>query len=407
MFLNTPRGRCGWWMLAVLSASGTVHAEPDPASRWRAANQAVAEFPRGHADIIRWERNHAPTAQPSNAARESQPLTLAQVREWAPIHKPELFAWDGTSPQEAQSLRIDMTAWRLGTETAWIEAVAAQHMLELKRQQAQATHAASELGRRMTTAGNWNLERQLREELRDLDAQTELERAELEAQMRLETLAQRLGLDPSTTWTVPSRLPDLPAANALGDSLPALETEALAQHPRWALVDLQAQRHAQGVTAEQLSAVQQALSASAASTPSDQVPAIHTRQARLSPAAIEAWTLRAQANAIASEVRSAARQAWHSWTTVRQWEQRLRNEILPREKRIEEETILRYNGMLASTWDVLAASRSRLDREAQWLMAQRDAWLAYVHLQGVLKGVNVAAPKLSDTPSAPSDTGGH
>ncbi|MFT3811901.1 MAG: hypothetical protein QM740_00850 [Acidovorax sp.] len=35
-----------------LTASGTAATQE---ADWRAANQAVAQFPRGHADILKWE----------------------------------------------------------------------------------------------------------------------------------------------------------------------------------------------------------------------------------------------------------------------------------------------------------------------------------------------------------------
>lgn len=49
-----------------LPASGAVVEGPGD---WKAANAAVGEFPRGHADIVRWEaaRQPAPTAaEPSH-----------------------------------------------------------------------------------------------------------------------------------------------------------------------------------------------------------------------------------------------------------------------------------------------------------------------------------------------------
>ena len=36
-----------------LTASGAIVAQP---SDWKAANAAVAEFPRGHGDVLKWEK---------------------------------------------------------------------------------------------------------------------------------------------------------------------------------------------------------------------------------------------------------------------------------------------------------------------------------------------------------------
>jgi len=48
---------------SVLPAAPTDLA--DPAIPWREANQEVARFPRGHADIVRWEERQQPAATPA------------------------------------------------------------------------------------------------------------------------------------------------------------------------------------------------------------------------------------------------------------------------------------------------------------------------------------------------------
>ena len=52
-----------------LPASGSIATEP---MDWKAANQAVAQFPRGHADVLQWEKAQAAPqpqtpASPANA----------------------------------------------------------------------------------------------------------------------------------------------------------------------------------------------------------------------------------------------------------------------------------------------------------------------------------------------------
>ena len=46
-----------------LAASGAIVTQPGD---WKAANAAVAKFPRGHADVLKWEK--AQSATPSQAA---------------------------------------------------------------------------------------------------------------------------------------------------------------------------------------------------------------------------------------------------------------------------------------------------------------------------------------------------
>ena len=47
----------------ALTASGTIVTQPGD---WKAANAAVAQFPRGHADVLKWEK--AQLAAPGHTA---------------------------------------------------------------------------------------------------------------------------------------------------------------------------------------------------------------------------------------------------------------------------------------------------------------------------------------------------
>lgn len=65
-----------------LPSSGSLVSQP---SDWRAANTAVAAFPRGHADVVQWEKAqasgkapaapavHAPQATPAHHHHGGQP----------------------------------------------------------------------------------------------------------------------------------------------------------------------------------------------------------------------------------------------------------------------------------------------------------------------------------------------
>ncbi|MBC5784290.1 hypothetical protein H8N03_15160 [Ramlibacter sp. USB13] len=52
---------------SVLPGQPAALAEPD--LPWRQANDAVARFPRGHADIVKWENGQAAPAAPASAPR--------------------------------------------------------------------------------------------------------------------------------------------------------------------------------------------------------------------------------------------------------------------------------------------------------------------------------------------------
>ena len=48
-----------------LAASGDILAQPGD---WKAANAAVAEFPRGHGDVLKWEKAQNPATKTTDQA---------------------------------------------------------------------------------------------------------------------------------------------------------------------------------------------------------------------------------------------------------------------------------------------------------------------------------------------------
>ena len=79
---------------------------------------------------------------------------------------------------------------------------------------------------------------------------------------------------------------------------------------------------------------------------------------------------------------------------------------------ISDETTLRYNGMLASVWDLLAEARASTQAVADAIDAQRDFWLAETDLQLALTGTSPgtspgALQSLSSSVSATSTPQGH
>ena len=58
-----------------------------PAPSWRQAHDAVAEFPRGHADILAWEARAA-TPPGAHAQHQQPPAPAAAAGKAAHAHKP-------------------------------------------------------------------------------------------------------------------------------------------------------------------------------------------------------------------------------------------------------------------------------------------------------------------------------
>ena len=62
------------------------------------------------------------------------------------------------------------------------------------------------------------------------------------------------------------------------------------------------------------------------------------------------------------------------------------DEVVPLRKRISEENLLRYNGMLIGVFELLADSREQVMSVTGYVEALRDFWLAQTNLQTALTG---------------------
>lgn len=98
----------------------------------------------------------------------------------------------------------------------------------------------------------------------------------------------------------------------------------------------------------------------------------------------------------ASERRSMARQAWAQLQARHASAVHAQNVVAQLQTALEQETLLRYNGMLQSSWDLLASARERMQSLDAALQARRDYWRAQADWQALLAGAEYIG---ADTPS--------
>lgn len=94
---------------------------------------------------------------------------------------------------------------------------------------------------------------------------------------------------------------------------------------------------------------------------------------------------------VAVRARSEARESWHGWRTAYDLAKHYRDEVVPLRKFIVDETQLRYNGMLASVWDLLGEARIHIAAVNDTITAQRDFWIADTDLRTALTGTSPGA----------------
>jgi outer membrane protein TolC len=291
----------------------------------------------------------------------------------------------------AEALRVALEARK-----AWFGAVAAEETARYMQQVKESAEASAELARRMAAVGNWSRLNQAREQAFYAEATAQLARArhvELASRERLARLMGVWGKD--LGFGLPERLPELPKApREPGD----LEAQALAQR-----LDVQAARRDAESLAASLGLTKATrfvsllefglLSNSETGRPRQRgweveltIPIFDFGQARTARA--ERLYLQAVNHAAetAIQARSEVREAYGAYRTAFELARHYRDEIVPLRKRISEEILLRYNGMLMSIFELLADSREQAAAVNAYIEALREYWVAESDLQMALTG---------------------
>jgi len=320
-------------------------------------------------------------------------LTLPWQARWAGQRH------ESAKLQAAQSVLV----LAADTRRAWVRAVAAQQSVVYLRGAKEATEAGAELAHRMAQVGNWSALQRAREQLLLADASAQLARAEQAAVASREQLTRLLGLsgDRAARYTLPDRLPPLPkAAPELGD------VQALALRDRLDVRSAQAQNTAVAgslgltratsvINAMELGIAHNSKFDNGAERSHRTqrgfelelpVPIFDWGQARSGRAEALYMQSAARARDVGVLAASEAREAWQGWNTAYTLARRYRDEVLPLRKKVNEEMVLRYNGMLASVWELLGETRASMLAVNAGIEAQRDFWLADTDLQLVLTG---------------------
>jgi outer membrane protein TolC len=248
----------------------------------------------------------------------------------------------------------------------------------------------------MEQAGNFSPLQRAREQAFHADALLGLARAGQAQLAARERLTRLLGLSGGpTNFTLPERLPDLPAH--LPDQ-PELERTALTQR-----LDVQAARLAVAQTAQQLGLTRRtrfinvlelgALRNSATGAPvqrgwevSFQLPLFDWGDARTARA--EAVYMQAvhQAADTAVQAQSEVREAYGAYRASHGIARHHADEVVPLRKRIADENLLRYNGMFIGVFELLADARAQIIGVNAAIEAKRDFWLAQADLDMALIG---------------------
>lgn len=373
--------------------------------QWQQSNRDVGAFPRGHADLLRWEAGQQ-RAKPTTLSTAAPPLTLQEALHRSLRTRPDLVQPPGVSALEAAALQRSLVQHTLNLHTAWLAAVAARESLAHEAAQSMAADSAAELGLRMVQAGNWSAARQLREQLAQARQQAATLQARAEVARTTETLLRQMGV-----WRADE-------VQAIGDRIPAA-LPALPPHPTApadpegpvlrARADLDnrradALRDARTLDDDSRRAWDTALADTLRQRTAEPMASLQLSDTRPQRQRGLQATLMEEARLVrdAAGLRSQAREAWRELALRHVQAEHAQNVLLPLQTALEQETLLRYNGMLQSTWDLIEASRARLRAAADASAARHAFWQAQLNWDTLLAGGEPQPLNASSAPPAPA-----
>ena len=109
----------------------------------------------------------------------------------------------------------------------------------------------------------------------------------------------------------------------------------------------------------------------------------------------------------AINARSEVRESYQGYRITYDIARHYRDEVVPLRKRIADENLLRYNGMLIGVFDLLSDARSQISGVNSYIEALRDFWLAESDLQMVMIGKPGGGNMARAMAAAESSGGGH
>lgn len=309
------------------------------------------------------------------------------------------------------------------TRRAWINAVAALENVGQLAQAQTAADAASELAKKLGEAGSLNKEGQAREQVFYAELTGQIARARLEARLAKEELTRLMGLwGADIEYAIPNRLPQLPKTLAKRDMI---EAEALQRRVdlQMAKLDLEATARSFKLTEatryvtdlelrsgfeteRELEDGEKHKQTTGNAELEFVIPIFDSGQARMRES--ELSYMRA-ANLLAEKavnIRSEARSAYQAYRSNYDIARHYRNSVVPLRTKIEEESLLTYNGMLTNTFELLADSREKVNSNLLAINAKRDFWLAEAGLAPAIYGGGAGASGGEAEVAAASGGGG-
>jgi len=290
-----------------------------------------------------------------------------------------------------QQAALDVLKLAYQTRLAYFNAVAANEQVAYSAQVKESAEASAEMARRMVKAGNWNQLELVREQGFYADASQDELAAKQKQQASHEALSRLLGISVHQL-PLQKRLPDLP--NTIAESA-EFQQEAFEQR-----LDLQAARSHVQALAKQLgltkaTSVINVLELGPARVLegrrgdaykngvdiSFELPLFDWGGAKVARAEATYMQGVNRAAYIAINAQSEIREAHGRYRSSYDIARHYHDEIVPLRKKVLDEKLLRYNGMLISPFELFADARAQVASVKTYIEKLNEFWLADTALQ--------------------------
>jgi len=299
----------------------------------------------------------------------------------------------------------DAVTLAANTRRAYFNAVGAQEQLRYLQQVKETADIANELAKRMAQVGNFNRLTQMREQAFFADTTAQLARAQQQALADRERLTRLLGLTgEQVKFQLPDRLPDLPKQalevrsaeqtamdKRLDIKIAKRQTEALAR-------TLGLTRSTRLVNVLEVGYQNKSETGAQRSNGYEislELPIFDFGTARVARAEATYLQSMNRVAALGVQAQSEVRESHAAYLTAYELARHYRDEVVPLRKRISEENLLRYNGMLISVFELLADAREQVTGVSNAVAALRDFWVAQVNLDTALTAGSPVASSVS------------
>ncbi len=287
------------------------------------------------------------------------------------------------------------------TEKAWIKTVAAKETFNYLVQAQTAADASSDLAKELGRTGAFNKAAQAREHASYAEITGQLAEARIAERGSREELNRLMGVwGNDINYKLPSVLPKLPAKTLVKT---AVEREALQKRVDLLIAkyELEAVARSHKLTnATRYLTDLEVMAGLEREKPKDgdpaelekrielefAIPIFDSGDARLRKA--EFMYMQA-ANRLAEKavnIRSEARGAYDKYKSTHELARHYRDKVVPLREVIKQEVLLEYNGMISSTFELLADTRAATNAMLMSVNAKQNFWLAEIDLRSAIHG---------------------